>query len=119
MIKNIVFVGLGGMVGSIIRYLIYLAYGNTSFPYATMFINIAGSFFIGAIAGYATRNMAFAEWRLFLATGVCGGFTTFSAFSIECVQLVQQNRNIAALTYAISSLLFGVAAAFAGYIFTR
>ena len=119
MFKNIIFVGLGGMVGSVLRYLIYLFYGNHNFPYATLFINIVGSLLIGAIAGYAARNMAFAEWRLFLATGICGGFTTFSAFSMECVQLLQQNRNIAAITYACGSVLLGIAAAFAGYIFTR
>lgn len=119
MIKNIFLVGIGGMTGSILRYLIYLAFGNTSFPIATLFINIAGSFAIGAIAGYATRNIEFETWRLLLATGVCGGFTTYSAFSIECVQLVQQNRNIAALSYAVLSLCFGLLAAVGGYIITK
>ena len=119
MIKNILLVGVGGMLGSMLRYVIYMVSGNNAFPYATMVTNIVGSLLIGAIAGYATRNMAFAEWRLFLATGLCGGFTTFSAFSIECVQLLQQNRNIAAIGYACCSILFGVMAAFAGFFFTR
>ena len=119
MLRNILIVGLGGMIGSIFRYLVYLVSGNHLFPYATVIINVAGSLLIGLAVGYAARNVSFGEWRLFLATGVCGGFTTFSAFSMECVQLLQQNRNIAAVCYAVGSVVFGTAAAFAGYFFTR
>lgn len=115
-IKNILIVGLGGMLGSILRYLAYIIFGNHSFPLVTLFINIAGSFIIGIITGLTLKNVNFGEWRLFLITGVSGGFTTFSTFSMESFQLLQQNRNIAALVYILSSFFFGISAAIAGYL---
>ncbi len=119
LIRNILIVGLGGMMGSILRYLVYQAWGNQSFPFATLLINVAGSLLIGLVVGFGSKNGSFAEWQLFLATGVCGGFTTFSAFSLECVQLLQQNRNIAAVSYAAASVLCGMLAAFAGFFISR
>lgn len=115
MIKNLLIVGFGGMLGTILRYLAYVMFGNYSFPFVTLFINITGSLIIGIVTGIALKNASFSEWRLFLATGVCGGFTTFSAFSIECFQLLQQNRNIAALLYVAASCILGILAAAAGY----
>ncbi len=115
-IKNILIVGLGGMLGSILRYLAYIVFGNHSFPLVTLFINISGSFIIGIITGLTLKNVNFGEWRLFLITGVSGGFTTFSTFSMESFQLLQQNRNIAALIYILSSFFFGISAAIAGYL---
>ncbi len=114
-IKNILLVALGGMLGSILRYLAYIILGNHSFPFVTLFINISGSFMIGIITGITLKNASFSEWRLFLITGVCGGFTTFSTFSMESFQLLQQNRNIAALIYILSSFFFGISAAIAGF----
>jgi CrcB protein len=113
--KNLLLVGLGGMLGTIIRYVSYIAFGSYAFPYVTLIINITGSFIIGAVTATALKNTAFADWRLFLATGLCGGFTTFSAFSMETLQLLQQNRNIAALIYILSSFFLGISAAIAGY----
>ena len=115
LIKNILIVGLGGMLGSILRYLAYVIFGSHSFPLVTLLINISGSFMIGIITGIALKNASFGEWRLFLITGVCGGFTTFSTFSMESFQLLQQNRNIAALIYIFSSFFLGISAAIAGY----
>lgn len=119
MIKNIFIVGFGGMAGTILRYLVYLLFGESSFPFSTLFINITGSFLIGIIAGITARHIELQDWRLFLATGLCGGFTTFSAFSIECVQLVQQSRIIAAAGYIFISIVLGIAATFGGYLITR
>lgn len=114
-IKNILIVGLGGMLGSILRYLAYVIFGSHSFPLVTLLINVSGSFMIGMITGIALKHAFFGEWRLFLVTGVCGGFTTFSTFSMESFQLLQQNRNIAALIYILSSFFLGILAAIAGY----
>ena len=118
-LKSILLVGLGGMIGSIARYLIGISINNGTFPYATLIVNFVGSFAIGAIAGYALRSASFTDWRLFLATGICGGFTTFSSFSLECFQLLQQSRNIAALSYICISIICGILATIAGYFITR
>lgn len=120
MIKNFVVVGIGGTIGSILRYAAIVAIKNASFPYATFSVNILGSFIIGAIAGFALRDATFGdEWRLFLATGICGGFTTFSTFSLECLQMLQQNRYGAAGIYIATSVILGIAAAFGGWALTK
>jgi CrcB protein len=117
--KNLLLVGLGGMLGTIIRYVSYIAFGSYAFPYVTLIINITGSFIIGVVTATALKNTSFADWRLFLATGLCGGFTTFSAFSMETLQLLQQNRNIAALMYVVGSVGLGIVAAFSGFLICR
>lgn len=114
--KSFLLVGFGGMLGSMLRYGVSLLFKTQHSPVATLLVNVAGSFIIGCIAGYAFRQTnASIEWRLFLATGICGGFTTFSAFSIECVQLLQANRFWTAAIYIGASIVLGVAAGFAGF----
>jgi CrcB protein len=117
--KQILLVGIGGMIGSVGRYLIYLASGNQAFPFATLIINVVGSLVIGVVAGLWANSIISNEWRLFLATGICGGFTTYSAFSLECVQLMQQHKYGLAATYVGCSIVFGIAAAFLGFYITR
>ena len=92
---------------------------SLALPYSTFIINVVGSLHRDCIADYALRNIAFAEWRLFIPTGFCGWFTTFSAIRIECVYLLQQNRTIAVLTYACTGVLPGYVAAFSGYHFIK
>ena len=116
MIKNILLIGLGGGIGSMCRYTVSLLLVNKSFPVATLLINISGSFIIGLVAAYALKNEWFAaNWKLFLATGICGGFTTFSAFSLENLQLVQQGKYLWALLYIAASIVLGLMATFFGY----
>lgn len=117
--KNIVLVGIGGMIGSILRYLTAQLIKHESFPYATFAVNIAGSFIIGMVMGIAARHESFGNWRLFLATGICGGFTTFSAFAWENMQLLSQQRYGSFAVYTGSSLLLGIAAVTAGYWLTK
>ncbi len=117
--KNILLVGIGGMTGSVLRYLVSLSIKHDSFPYATWIVNITGSLLIGMIMGWAAKQEGFANWRLFLATGVCGGFTTFSAFAWENLQLLQQQRYQAFAVYTGGSLLLGLLAVAAGYWFTK
>lgn len=120
MIRNFMMVGIGGMIGSMLRYAAIITIKNQAVPYATFIVNIIGSFAIGAIAGFALRNATFnSEWRLFLATGICGGFTTFSSFSLECLQLLQQNRYLAATIYIGASVILGISLALAGWILTK
>jgi len=116
MIKNILLIGLGGGIGSMCRYWASLLLLNKSFPVATLLINISGSFIIGLVAAYALKNEWFAaNWKLFLATGICGGFTTFSAFSLENLQLLQQGKYLWALLYIAASIVLGLIATFFGY----
>jgi CrcB protein len=115
-IKNFILVGLGGAAGSMLRYGGNLLIGNKDFPYATLLINIAGSFIIGLVIALSLKNETFANnWKLFLATGICGGFTTFSAFSLENLQLIQSGKYFLFILYVLLSVVLGLAAAFAGY----
>lgn len=82
-------------------------------------INLTGSFIIGLLAGITVRNawMAGTGWPL-LAVGVCGGFTTFSAFSLEALRLFQEGAVITALIYLVASVVSGIALCYAGYLLT-
>src|SRR5918993_1691073 len=112
MIRNFLLVGLGGALGSMFRYGTGLLIGTRYFPLATFLINVTGSFLIGLVMAYSLANQQFNEhWKLFLATGICGGFTTFSTFSLENLQLLQQGKWIMFILYTIGSVLLGLASA--------
>ena len=116
MLKNILLVGLGGAAGSMLRYAFSVWFKHASFPLATFLVNVIGSFIIGLVFAYSLRSESFAtNWRLFLAAGICGGFTTFSAFSLESLQLLQQQRVGIFFLYVIGSVLLGLAATWFGY----
>lgn len=116
MIKNILLVGLGGAAGSMLRYAFSVWFKHANFPLATFLVNIIGSFVIGVVFAYALRNESFAiNWRLFLAAGICGGFTTFSAFSLESLSLLQQQRIGMFFLYVMGSVILGLAATWLGY----
>lgn len=111
------FVGMGGFLGSVARYLISLIpmAQRSGFPLATLLINIVGSFVIGALAGIAARHTAIPpEWMAFLRVGICGGFTTFSTFALEVTNLLGAGRTWMAVFYILSSVLFGIAAVVLG-----
>jgi CrcB protein len=111
MLKSLLMVGLGGFVGSVLRYLIsYYVNINwsTHFPFGTLLVNLAGSFFIGMIIAAALQNDMSQQMRLLLATGFCGGFTTFSSFSYEFFSLIQNQHLGYAFLYAGTSLVFGL-----------
>ncbi|SMD42384.1 CrcB protein [Aquiflexum balticum DSM 16537] len=117
--KQIILVGIGGGVGSILRYLVKVAaekiYGN-SFPLATFTANMLGCLLIGLLLGYFTKNQNIpADWSLLLITGFCGGFTTFSTFSSENLNLIQSGNYFTAMAYILGSLILGVLAVFVGF----
>ncbi len=117
MIRNFLLVGLGGALGSMLRFGCYQLFKNGFVT--TLFINILGSLVIGCIIGICQRDPAFEkQWRLFLATGICGGFTTFSAFSMENIELIQQGKFISSTLYILVSIIVGLAGAWAGYKLT-
>ena len=113
-------VALGGGAGSLCRYTLSLLAAriptSAPFPLATFAANIAGCLLIGIIAGLSDRYAwASPNLRLLLATGFCGGFTTFSALSLEIITLANQNRWTMVALYAFGSLALGVVAAVVGY----
>lgn len=118
MYKNILLVGLGGGVGSILRYGVSVLIHSKLFPYATLAVNIIGSFIIGVVFALSIKQEGLPDtWKLFLATGICGGFTTFSAFSLENMGLIQSGKYGMALTYILISIVLGILATFLGYQF--
>jgi CrcB protein len=116
MVKNFLLVGLGGGIGSMLRYAAYLFLSNKNFPFATLTVNIIGSFIIGLVLALSIKDELFLNnWKLFLATGICGGFTTFSALSAENVALLQNGKYFVALSYIAGSIVLGIAAAWLGF----
>ena len=110
------FVGIGGFIGSVCRYLIGLIPLSPSngFPVKTLVINVAGAFAIGLIAAAAAKNADISpRIVLLLKTGICGGFTTFSTFALEISDLIRGVSWAAAAAYMLLSLILGVAAVFA------
>mgnify|MGYP003462343289 FL=1 len=117
MIKNLLLVGLGGAIGSMLRYAGSVLISSKTFPYATLTVNIIGSFIIGIIFAISIKEeVLFNNWKLFLATGICGGFTTFSAFSLENMSLLQSGKYGMAVAYVCLSILLGIGATFSGYL---
>ena len=96
--------GLGGALGAVFRYLMCLVPNKGDFPFMTLAVNITGAFLIGVIAGTAGAKNISPNLVLFLKTGVCGGFTTFSTFSLETLTLIQKGRTPLAVLYAAASL---------------
>lgn len=118
MIKNLLLVGLGGGLGSIARYLcqrwVVLSYPS-HFPWGTLLVNITGCLLIGIFWGLTFRSFTANEhWKLFLMTGICGGFTTFSAFTLEGMALWNGQRTGLFFLYTAGSVLLGLLATYAG-----
>lgn len=115
MILNCVFVGLGGLVGSILRYLLgFLPLRHESgFPLVTLGINVLGAFLLGFIVALAGRSPSLdPRTLLFLKVGLCGGFTTFSTFALEAHGLLSGGKPVVALLYMILSVVLCVVAVF-------
>ena len=117
--KNICIVGLGGMIGTILRYIASIAIKQPSFPFATLTVNIIGCLLIGIFMGITLRTESVSSWRLFLVTGICGGFTTFSAFAWENFQLLQQGRYGSFILYLSISVIAGLLAVATSYHFSK
>ncbi|MEO6398368.1 MAG: fluoride efflux transporter CrcB [Tepidiformaceae bacterium] len=114
---------VGGGLGSGARYLIGLwavSQAGTAFPWGTLAVNLSGSFLIGLIATLADESGSTGpNTRLFLVAGVLGGFTTFSAFSLESWRLFDQGDSIRALLYVVGSVGLGLAGAIGGVALAR
>ena len=120
---KILLVGLGGFLGAVSRYLIQTMLGDRypgTFPWGTFVVNIAGCLLIGIIYGLAERHKIMTyEMRLLLAIGFCGSFTTFSAFSVENLNMFQIGNYTTAGLYITSSIILGLAAVYTGLVISR
>jgi len=118
MIKNFLIVGVGGAVGSMLRYAVqkfFQAQAAAAFPTGTLLVNIAGCFLIGILWSLVSRSLTWnEEMKLLLMTGFCGGFTTFSAFTLEGIGLLKENRTVLFVIYLSASVLGGLLATFIG-----
>jgi len=107
-------VALGGALGSVMRYLVGIGAGRlfgTDFPWGTLIINITGSFVMGVFAGlFATRWNLPQAARIFLTVGICGGYTTFSTFSLDSFYLIERGEFAATAAYMVASALLSVGA---------
>ena len=111
--------GIGGMVRHGFNVLIPRWLGST-FPYHTLMINVLGSLVMGALAGYfALKGEASQSWRLFLMTGILGGFTTFSAFSLDALVLYERGDMMSSIIYITSSVVISIVALFSGLYLMR
>jgi len=122
--QSFLLVGAGGAIGAMSRYGIGVLFGkmlSTSFPIATIVINILGSLLMGLLIGllaYYTPSWQ-PQARLFLAVGVLGGFTTFSAFSLDVISLIERGQMGFAISYALASVFLSILALFAGLLIIR
>ena len=118
MIKNFLIVGMGGAVGSMLRYgvqKIFQVQSAAVFPTATLLVNIAGCFMIGILWSLVSRSLTWNdEMKLLSMTGFCGGFTTFSAFTLEGIGLLKENKTALFLIYLTVSVVGGLLATFIG-----
>ena len=118
-------VAAGGAIGSVARFwltAVMTALTGPRFPWGTLLINVLGSFVIGLVAGLTltpARMGIHPDIRIFLMTGICGGFTTFSAFSLQTLELMQTGDTVPALGYAVSSVVLCVLLTWGGWMLGR
>lgn len=116
MIQQLIWVAVGGALGSVSRYAVGQWIPLRTFPWATLTVNIIGSFLIGLLWSYFNDKWgANSSMKLLLMTGICGGFTTFSALALENLELVHQGRYTTAILYIMLSLIAGLLAVALGW----
>ena len=115
--KQLFLVFLGGGLGSIIRLIVNRLIPSESFPYSTLTVNMIGSFLIGLIISYLIdSNMLKSDYYYFLVVGICGGLTTFSAFSIENFNFIKSNEIFNSFIYIFISVSLCIALAYLGFL---
>lgn len=119
MLKMILLAGSGSFIGGVLRYLMQLMFSkfySGSIPVGTLVVNIIGSFLIGVIFALSEKSDIISqETKIFLAVGICGGFTTFSSFSIENLLLLRDGQYFQMILYTLLSVFLGLSATFTGF----
>ncbi|HNW57575.1 MAG TPA: fluoride efflux transporter CrcB [Bacteroidales bacterium] len=123
MIRTLLLIGTGGFLGSISRFLASRFVQNnfhSAFPFGTFFVNITGCLLIGLIYGFSDRSSLLTDgWKLFLAIGFCGGFTTFSTFANENLAMLRDGNFFHFFLYTGLSIFLGISATYIGVIITK
>jgi fluoride exporter len=116
---NILAVFTGGGLGSLCRYALGLYVPSESFPVATLLANICACFILGYLTGYLLKNSLADHLQLLIGTGFCGGFSTFSTFSKETLELGQNTFTFATISYVILSIVLGMLAVWGGIVISN
>lgn len=123
MLKQLLFVALGGGVGSCFRYLVSLWFSKNftgTFPWGTFVVNITGCFLIGFLMDAVSRDASLEnDLRLLLVVGVCGGYTTFFTFSAENLRLFENGNYVTLTVYVLASVILGLLSVFGGNILSK
>jgi len=121
-IKILLAIGTGSFIGGVFRYLL-AQFVQTKFtpifPFGTFAVNVIGCFFIGLVFELSYKTNLTQEWRMFLITGLLGGFTTFSSFSNETISLLREGQLSYAILYIIASVMLGLLATFLGIVLAK
>jgi len=117
--QNMILIGTGGFFGSVLRYgtnEMVLKLIETNKPLGTFAVNVVGSFIIGIVLGlFENGTLISANWKLFLAVGFCGGFTTFSSFALENLSMMQAQQFFTSILYIVISIFVGLLAVYSGF----
>lgn len=121
--NTVLAVALGGAIGSVARWgvgVVFVGWFGSGFPWATLLVNVTGGFVMGLLAGLGAHVwQPPAELKAFLMTGILGGYTTFSTFSLDAALMIERGEMVTALAYALASVLLSVSGLFAGLWLAR